>query len=310
MKQIATIAFAAILPIAPVHADMRIVTDMELVASLVEQVAGDNGTVVSLMPRTADPHHYQLTPSQAKLAQDADVILWVGEALTPQISRVIDGMGKTDVAFEVFGNEAEDMHDHDDHNDDATHEDHDEHEDHDGHEDHDHGAVHPWLNPDMTLVAAERIADVLATTDPVHADAYHSNADALAADLEGTFAEIQARLSSVADVPFLTGHDAYGAFADHFGLSNKGHIAGSEHQKPGAAKLAELRDAASAGDFVCVFSDAGHDAKALDVIADGTPVRKGVLDPTGSLLEDGPELYQRMMRALADDVFACLDEGA
>lgn len=133
----------------------RVVADTPVVHGLVAQVMGDLGTPDLLLDRGADPHNFQLRPSQASALSDADVVFWVGAELTPWLERALDGMGVEDRAVSLLAVEGlrliafdddHEGHERDDHSDDADHDhSHDTHDDtHDhghedrGHEDHGH----------------------------------------------------------------------------------------------------------------------------------------------------------------------------
>ena len=145
----------------------RVVTDIPVVHALVAQVMGDLGTPELLLDRGADPHSFQLRPTQAQALAQADLLIWVGAEMTPWLVRAKDGVGLRGEAVELLQVEGVSLrnyehghthdhdhghghddhgHDHDDHghdHDDRAH-DHDDHgHDHDdhglGHDDHGHG---------------------------------------------------------------------------------------------------------------------------------------------------------------------------
>ena len=64
-----------------------IVADTPVTASLVQQVMGDLGQPALLLDKGADPHDFQLRPSQARALQDAGLLVWVGPDLTPWLDR-------------------------------------------------------------------------------------------------------------------------------------------------------------------------------------------------------------------------------
>ena len=69
-------------PMAAMAEPPRIVTDMPVTASLAAQVLGDLGQPVSLTEQGADPHDFQLRPSQARALQDAGLLIWMGPEMT------------------------------------------------------------------------------------------------------------------------------------------------------------------------------------------------------------------------------------
>ena len=160
-------AFPACLLPLPALADVpNVMTDIAPIHSLTAQVMGDLGTPDLLLPPGADPHDFALRPSDAAALDDADLVIWVGEALTPWLESPLETLApdatkisllETDgwnvLEFrdlEMIGADDDHDHDHDDH-DDHDHDEHahdedkDEHDhaddDHDehGHDEHDHG---------------------------------------------------------------------------------------------------------------------------------------------------------------------------
>ena len=65
----------------------RVVTDLPVTASLVQQVMGDLGQPGLLLTAGADPHHFQLRPQQAQDLEKADLLIWVGPEMTPWLDR-------------------------------------------------------------------------------------------------------------------------------------------------------------------------------------------------------------------------------
>ena len=131
----------------------RVATDITPVYSLVAQVMAGVGTPDLIIQHGASPHDHRMRPSDAAALQDADMVVWIGEALTPALGRALDVLASDTVkisllelpgtfklearALAVFEAE-EDHEDHkDEHHDEHGHEDHkDKHHDEDGHDDH------------------------------------------------------------------------------------------------------------------------------------------------------------------------------
>ena len=80
------------LPFAAQADPLKIVTDIAPVQSLVAQVIGNRGEVSALLEPNSDPHHFQLRPSQSRDLARADLLVWVGEPLTPWLARAKEGV--------------------------------------------------------------------------------------------------------------------------------------------------------------------------------------------------------------------------
>lgn len=232
---------------------------------------------------------------------------------------VHSGAAHDDHAEGEHDHAAEDDHDHDhaaegehDHAAEAAH-DHDHEADHDhaaeGEHDHVHTGLdpHAWLDPGNAGTWLGVIAGHLAAADPENAATYTANAEAARARIAALDARLQAELAPVADRPFVVFHDAYGYLAQHYGLTVAGAIALGDAAEPGAGHLAELRADLAAKGVVCVFPEAQHDPKRVAILVEGTAVRVGdALDPSGSSLSYGPDLYEGLMQGLADRLTGCL----
>jgi zinc transport system substrate-binding protein len=149
--------------VAPAVAAPTVATDIPPVHALAARVMAGVGEPGLILPPGVSPHAYSMKPSEAQLVQEADVVFWVGEELTPWLDRAVDAL--SDEAASVRLLEAPDVvrlgyregvtfepHDHgDEHGGEADHA-HDEadaghdhgHDEtaeasHDHDDDHDHG---------------------------------------------------------------------------------------------------------------------------------------------------------------------------
>jgi zinc transport system substrate-binding protein len=307
--------------VTPAAAEVpRVITDIPPVQALVAQVMGDLGAPVLLLDKGADAHSFQLRPSQAAALAEAALVVWIGPEMTPWLDRAVEGLA-TDVAqlrlleadgtyLRSFGEGA--APDHDDHADEAGHDHAAEPAAEDGHEhDHAHEGVdpHAWLDPGNARLWLGLIAAELARLDPANAATYQANAAQAEADVAALDARLDAALAPVRDKPFVVFHDAYGYFADHYGLTIAGTVTLGDAAPPGAAHLAELQ--ARLGQALCIFPETQHDPKMVETIAADTGLRTGgALDPEGAGLEPGPQVYEAILSGLADTLVACLAQPA
>ncbi len=296
----------------------RVVTDLPPVHSLVSQVMGDLGAPSILLDRGADPHSAQLRPSQARMLTESDLLFWVGPEMTPWLARAIDGVGIGGEAIALLsvegvhlqGYAAGDAHDDHDHGHGHGH-DHDQAaDDHAGDEasqDHAEADPHAWLDPQNARVWIDRIAADLSSRDPQNADTYATNAARARDGIAALEAEVRDILAPVGDAPIFVFHDAYGYFSGHFGVNVAGSIALGDAAAPGAGRLTEIRATLSHEGAVCVFPEAQHDPRYAEMLVEGRPVRIGPpLDPSGSMLDYGPELYGALLRGMARAIADCV----
>lgn len=282
----------------------KVVASIAPIHSLVAAVTGDVVEPLLLIPPGATPHSYSLRPSDARTLSEADLVVWVGESLervlvkpmatlaggarqlalmeAPGISRLPSRKGG------AWAHPHGGAHDH-------------------GHEGHDEGAdPHIWLSPANAKAVVDAVERVLVDMDPAHAAAYRENAERTRQRIEALEANLRGRLQPVRAHPYLVFHDAYHYFEAAFGLQPVGAVALDPDHPPGARRLAEIRAAVQGQGVRCVFSEPQFRSSLVESIVEGTDVRHGVLDPVGSTLSPGPELWFALMDDLGQSLIACL----
>ena len=195
----------------------------------------------------------------------------------------------------------EDDHGHDEDGDDHADEDDHGHNEEDGHHGHDHGSVDPhfWMDIDFVIEAVDAIRAQLARLDPEGADDYRERAEAYAAELRALDGEIA---DTLADLPeerryLVTFHDAYGYFAERYGLTILGFIVEGPEEEPAAGAIAELVERVETLGVPFIFTEPQFSARAIEQVArdSGAAVRT---IPSGSLAEEYPS-YVEFLRAIA-----------
>ncbi|WP_439155364.1 zinc ABC transporter substrate-binding protein [Yoonia sp.] len=307
----------------------RVAADIAPVHSLVARVMEGVGTPDLIVSAGASPHEYVLRPSQAAALQDADIVFWTSANLTPWLDGALETLAADASVTELLGVQGTielpfregalfDAHAHEEtaeeHDDHGEHDDHADHaeEDHmdEGHADegHDHGATdpHAWLSPDNAATWLNAIAASLSAADPDNAGAYFANAAAGRAELAALSKEIAQILDPVRDRNFIVFHDAYQYFEGAFDFPSSGAISISDAADPSPARIAEIQGRVAEQNVTCVLSEPQFNAKLVTTVMDGSAARTAVLDPLGSDLAPGPQLYPQLIRNLATTLADCL----
>jgi zinc transport system substrate-binding protein len=295
----AVLALGLIAP--PAAAAPQVAADVAPVHSIVARVMTGVGEPGLILPPGASPHGHALRPSEARRLQEADLVVWVGPALTPwladPIATLAPGAALLTLAeapgvetlpmraggpFEAHGDDEPDVHAPV-----AT----------DG---------HIWLDPDNAVAAAQAVADALAGLDPGNAAIYAANRDDFAAETVALTRSLVERLAPLRGRPYLVFHDGYQYFERRFDLPSAGSVALHDADAPGTARIAAIRDRVRAEGVVCAFAEPEFEPALLATVIEGTAARLGTLDGLGAGLEPGPDLYPALVRGLADGLEACL----
>ena len=306
-------ALLLILLAHPAMAGLRIATDIAPVASLAAMVAAPDDVIEVVIPGAESPHDFALRPSHLRMISAADVVIHAGPQVSAALARAAGGADATVLDLADEGREA---HGHEEKGAEETghrHDDHGHGEEPEGHHDaeegarHDHHAdSHAWLNPDEAAEWVNRIAEALAAARPDEAEGYRQRADSARADLAALGAGIADRLAQVGTrgVPG-TGHAAFAAFTEAFGLEPFPALADQEDSPPGAARMAAFRDGLASGAIACLWADGPGAERLLAPLAAEYGVPLVRVDILGATLEPGATLYASMMEALAESLATC-----
>lgn len=307
----------------------RVAVDIAPVQSLAAQVMGDLGSPERVMPPGASPHGYSMRPSEASTLDNADVVFWVGPALTPWLAdsiKTLAGDANSVVLLDAPGTTRLDYregatfeaHDHDHaHNDSHDHAHDDGHDHGDGHahghnHDHSHTGLNPhaWLDPHNARAWLDVMATALAEADPEHADTYRHNAQTAQQHIDKLIADTEERLKDDHDTRFIVFHDAYQYFEKRFDVHAAGAISIGDASSPGPARIRELQDRVTSLNVQCVFSEPQFNPRMIDSIFGDMPINTSiVLDPLGAGIDPGPGLYDKLITHIATSIDECAESS-
>lgn len=286
----------------------RVLVSIKPIHSLTTAVMAGVATPQLLISGAGSPHGYALRPSEARLINEADMVIWVGEELESFLVRPLLNLPQETVSISLTAGLPQHLlpvraggtwegHDH-------AHDDHEHSGEH--HDDHAPKDPHLWTSPLVARDIVRLIADGLMAMDPAHADTYAGNAAELIARLEAFHLELRARLQPVADVPYIVFHDAYQYFERDFAVNAIGSVTVDAERAPGVKRVMEIRDKIRELDARAVFSEPQFQSRIVTTIIEGTGARTGILDPMGTDLPAGSETYFILVRQLADELLRVL----
>ena len=241
-----------------------------------QQVGGDRVTVETLTKPGGEPHDLELLPRQILDIQDAALVVHLSH-FQPAVDAAVAAHAaerSLDVA------EAADLLT-------LT-------------EGHDHGAVDPhfWLDPTRLAAVGEAIADRLAQADPAGAAAYRANAAAFTAQLTTLDAELETGLATCTNRDLVTGHSAFGYFAERYGFTQEPISGLSPDLEPRASDLAHVVEFVREHDVRTIYAETIASPLITQALARETGARVAVLDTVEGISDESAAAdYPGVMRA-------------
>ena len=243
-----------------------------LAASVMEGIAKP----ILLLESVTSPHNFALKPSQARLLQSADLIIWIGEGMEYPLTRFVENLAP-ERSLPLTSPDA-------------------------GH----HQNLHIWLDPDRVQLIVSTLVDKLSALDPEHAARYRENGAQLNKQIDKLASELELLLRPYHNVPYIVYHDAYSHFERRFGLNNQGAVTPDEEHRPGASQIRHIRAIIAKSGARCIFLEPQFEPQTLATITEDIDIRIGELDPLGVGLVPGVNGFFQLMRNLARGFDNCL----
>ena len=298
------------------NADIKVVTSIKPIHSITSYIMDGVGSPDLIVDGYNSPHNFQLKPSHAKMLQNADLVIFVGEGIEEFLEKPLESIAKDAKKFALLEqsgfkklkfrekNIFEEHDDHDDHDKKAKKK--DDHDDH-GHDDHGHGHgeydPHIWLDPINAKAMIKKITKLLSKMDKENSSTYKSNSKKAIKEIDMMVKEIKSEMNK--DLKFVVFHDAYQYFENRFDISVLGALTLNTDVLPGAEQLSEIREVIEHENVNCIFSEPQFNPDIINAIAMDTNVKTGVLDPLGATLEPGKDLYFDLIRNISKSFKGC-----
>ena len=332
LKLISSVFIALLATFSISKAEVKVVASIKPIHSLVSYVMDGVGKPDVIVDGYNSPHGFSLKPSHAKMIENADLIIWVGEDLEAFLEKPLDTIAKKAVNVEIMDLsgikklkfreknifEGHDDHGHghkekkhDDHghgHKEKKHDDHGhkkaKHDDH-GHEGHAHGEhdPHVWLDPMNAKVIVKEIENQLVKLDPDNSSKYKANSKKAQSELDNLTKNIKKDLKG--NLRFVVFHDAYQYFENRFGIKVLGALTVNPDVLPGAEQLSEIREVIEHEKVNCLFSEPQFNPAIIKSIAKDTKIKTGVLDPLGATLDKGKDMYSELLQSMYASFKGC-----
>ncbi|UZE94726.1 zinc ABC transporter substrate-binding protein [Alkalimarinus alittae] len=286
--------------------DINVLSSIKPIQLITTAIVGDLGQSNLLLPPSANPHHYQLRPSQRTRLNQADLFVWVGPELELFLVKVLKVSSVKQLALtkalKLNTRPAEESEE--DHHDGHGHHAADTH----GHSSSEHGGSfdpHIWLDPAFTQQIAEAIYEQLILQHPQSQPPLKLNLERFLSRLKSTEQAIKNQLNTQNKVATYTFHQAFTHFADHYGLEISGIITPTPEARPGAKHLSQLTREISQKKKICLVKEPNFKAPYVDSITKGTDVILTIADPLATDIDNSETGYFEFIKAIADSFTKC-----
>ena len=308
------ICFIFVIPLlwfnlAMAASDLKVVVSIKPFHSLVSTVMQGVSEPALLLNGNNSPHTYSLRPSAAVKLQNADLVFWGGENLEGFLAKPIHSLaaGARVVSFEDTPGlilrpfrsvkEWQEL-------------------DPESKNDQDHvkkrkinrlpgNDPHIWLDPLNAQKITQYLIQILSKFDPENSQTYHSNGKKTILRLSDLNIQLETKMSSVSSKPYIVFHDAYQYFEKRYQLNPIASVIVSSGPSTSVGRLIDIRKKIKIKKVLCIFTEPQFSPKLVQTVISGTAVKKGILDPIGTSISPGPEMYFTLLNNISHSISTC-----
>ncbi|HEX7924218.1 MAG TPA: metal ABC transporter substrate-binding protein [Bradyrhizobium sp.] len=231
---------------------INVVASFSILADMVRNVGGDRVDVTALVGPDGDAHVYAPTPADARKVADAKLLVINGLGFEGWLPRLLQASGsKAPVVVATKGIMPRKMGGHDD--------------------------PHAWQSVANAKIYVANIRDGLIAAAPDQAAAFKANADAYLAKLEALDREVHEAVAKIPDArrKVISTHDAFGYFADAYGITFFSPLSVSTDSEPSARDIAAIIAQIRVANIPAVFLENISDPRLVERIAAETGAKVG-----------------------------------
>ncbi len=221
---------------------LNIIASFYPIYEFVKHVGGDKVAISSLIPVGVEPHDFEPTIQQIQTAEGADIVFFNGLGFESSWLNKINNDNLVDTSLGSNITETGNIID-----------------------------PHIWLDPILVKNQIKNIEDALIKVDPANKEYYENNAFNFTRELDSLDALIRSTLQACDKNDFIAFHDAFGYFANRYGLKQHSIQGASPEGEVLPQRIQEIVELARNLGVNIIYSEELVDPRFAEVIAQEIP---------------------------------------
>ena len=250
----------------------EIVTTIYPFKAIIQELAGDRFSVKIILPAGADPHTYEMIPSDFQSIQNSRVFFYGAETLDGWAAK-LNVQNKIELLSLVPKEYLIDIK--------IPHFHHGE--DHHNHTEHLGVDPHFWTDPNVVQAMIPNLLNELIKLDPQGESIFRSNAEKFVSNLIKLDKKIKNETDSLKFRNVFTAHPFYSYFFERYGLNVAGSLEIAPGSQPTPKDIKKLLDLVKQENVKAIFTHKQHSDKPAKVLAQSSGINEYEIDPIGGV---------------------------